>query len=225
MTFMLRRFISDEQMKAVQPPFFFSWFRPENLLCRMPADRKAIYITFDDGPIPEATPEALEILGKYNARATFFLVGDNIRKHPELLEMIRKEGHATGNHTYHHLNGWKTPPGAYVEDAARCASLLPTTLFRPPYGRFTPAQYWLLRKQYRFVLWSILTYDFDRKITREQCLDIALKYAGKGSVVVFHNHLKTLDKVRYALPRFLDHFAERGYSFEPLPEQRRPLSG
>ena len=190
MTFMLRRFISDEQMKAVQPPFFFSWFRPENLLCRMPADRKAIYITFDDGPIPEATPEALEILGKYNARATFFLVGDNIRKHPELLEMIRKEGHATGNHTYHHLNGWKTPPGAYVEDAARCASLLPTTLFRPPYGRFTPAQYWLLRKQYRF-----------------------------------HNHLKTLDKVRYALPRFLDHFAERGYSFEPLPEQRRPLSG
>jgi len=203
-------------MKPVRPPFFFQWFNPEYLVCEFPVDRKVIYLTFDDGPIPEATTEALDILKKSDARATFFLVGENVRKHPELLEAIQNNGHATGNHTFHHLNGWHTPPGAYLEDVRCCESLFSARLFRPPYGRFTPSQYLLLRKQYRFILWSVLTYDFDPRTNAERCLKNAIDHSRGGSVVVFHNSLKTVEKVRYALPRFLDHFSELGYAFKSI---------
>ncbi|MCK9203153.1 MAG: polysaccharide deacetylase family protein [Bacteroidales bacterium] len=204
-------------MKSVKPPFFFKWFNPDNLVCEFPGGQKVIYLTFDDGPVPEATPEALDILEKFDARATFFLVGDNVRKNPDLLVEIQNKGHAIGNHTFHHLNGWHTPPGAYLDDVMRCQSFFTTRLFRPPYGRFTPSQYFLIRKHFRFVLWSALTYDFDRYTSAEQCLKYALEYSHCGSVVVFHNHLKTVDKVRYALPRFLEHFSDMGFTFHPIP--------
>jgi peptidoglycan-N-acetylglucosamine deacetylase len=205
-------------MNAVRPPFFFRWLSPEYILCDLPGKEKIIYLTFDDGPLPEATPEVVEILGKYAAKATFFMVGDNVTKHPDTFEMVREAGHATGNHTYHHLNGWHTSPGAYIEDVNRCKDLFETRLFRPPYGRFTPSQYFLLRKDFRFILWSVLTCDFQRHTTPEQCLAKAIGHSQVGSIVVFHDNPKSIEKVRYALPRYLEHFLELGYRFETLNE-------
>jgi len=210
-------------IKPVQPPFFFNWFNPEHLVCGFPVNQKILYLTFDDGPIPEATPETLDILLKYGAKATFFLVGDNVRKYPSLYQMIVQHGHAVGNHTFHHLNGWHTPAGAYLEDVVRCGPYFQTRLFRPPYGRFTPAQYFLLRKQFRFVLWSVLTYDFDKTTTAKQCLQTALDHSREGSVVVFHNNLKSIERVRYALPRFLDYFSSQGYAFRPILQEVDPI--
>lgn len=204
-------------MKSVNAPFFLRWLSPRHLVCDLPNEEQIVYLTFDDGPIPEVTPEILSILDRYNVKATFFMVGDNVKKNPEVFEQVRKGNHAIGNHTFHHLNGWKSPPGAYLEDVTRCESYFQTTLFRPPYGRFTPSQYLLLHKQYRFILWSVLTWDFDRNTSPEECLQYALQYTRSGSVVVFHDSIKAIEKVRYALPRFLDHCLNSGYRFETIP--------
>ena len=200
-------------MKAVKPPFFYRWLSPGYLVCEFPVSEKVIYLTFDDGPIPEATPGILEILARYNAKATFFMVGDNVRKYPEVFRQVVDQGHATGNHTFHHLNGWKTTSGLYLDDVSRCAELVPSRLFRPPYGKFTPMQYLLLKKDYRFILWSVLTYDFHRHTSGEQCLQNAVNNTKPGSIVVFHDNLKAIDNVNYALPRFLEHFSNLGFRF------------
>jgi len=182
----------------------------------MASTEKIIYLTFDDGPIPETTPEILSILKNHQLQATFFCVGDNVRKHPEIFEMVRSEGHSIGNHSFSHLNGWRTPPGAFVENIHRCNEYFKTNLFRPPYGRFTFSQYMLLRKEFRFILWSLLTRDFRSSTTREKCLSNAIDNSQAGSIVVFHDSLKAVENVRYALPRFLDHFLEKGYRFEGI---------
>ncbi len=200
-------------------PFFIKWLCPRYILCEIPGDEKVIYLTFDDGPVPEATPEVLDILNKYHVKATFFMVGDNVRKHPEIFDRVLKDGHAAGNHTFHHLNGWHTSPGAYIEDVYRCRAYFETRLFRPPYGRFSPSQFLLLRKDFRFILWSVLTYDFHRHTTPEQCLKNAIDHTGSGSIVVFHDSPKAMEKVRYTLPRFLEHFGELGYRFLGLNDQ------
>jgi peptidoglycan/xylan/chitin deacetylase (PgdA/CDA1 family) len=204
-------------MRSARPPFFYRWLSPKYLVCDLPGPDKVIYLTFDDGPIPEATPEILNILDQHGAKATFFMVGDNVRKNPEICQAVLAGGHAAGNHTFHHLSGWRTSPGAYLYDVERCSELLPSRLFRPPYGRFTPSQYLLLRKKYRFILWSVLTWDFDRHTSPEQCLQIAVENTSAGSVVVFHDSLKSIEKVRYALPRFLEHFSQRGFDFRTIP--------
>lgn len=200
----------------IRPPWIIRLLSGKNLVCSMPREGNKVYITFDDGPVPEVTPEVLRILGEYRATATFFMVGENVRKHPELVEKVRSEGHATGNHTFHHLNGWRTPPAAYVEDVNRCDDLLHTTLFRPPYGRLTPSQYLLLRKKYRIILWSVLTKDYSKTTSPETCLDIAKSYTGPGSVVVFHDSIKAREKVLYALPRYLEYLAQNNYSTQTL---------
>ena len=198
------------------PPFFLRWLSPQYLVCDLAGPEKVIYLTFDDGPIPGVTPEVLDILAGYGAKATFFMVGDNVRRYPDVFGRVKEEGHAVGNHTFHHLNGWHTSPGLYMDDVYHCREYFDTKLFRPPYGRFTPSQYFLLRKDFRFILWSVLTYDFHRKTSPEQCLKNAITHTGNGSVVVFHDSLKSLDNVRYALPRFLEHFMALGYRFETL---------
>ena len=203
-------------MSNVRPPFFFRWLSPDYLVCDLPVNKKVIYLTFDDGPIPEATPEVLGILGKYDARATFFMVGDNVRKFPGVFNQVKQEGHAIGNHTFHHLNGWRTSPGAYLHDVHRCREYFETSLFRPPYGRFTPSQYLLLRKDYRFILWSVLTYDYRRDTSPEQCLKNSIDHTSAGSIVVFHDSIKSMTNLNYALPRFLEHFRTRGYRFESI---------
>ncbi|MGE5424410.1 MAG: polysaccharide deacetylase family protein, partial [Syntrophothermus sp.] len=140
-------------MYSVEPPFFFRFFNPDYLSSSYPPGNNKVYLTFDDGPVPEVTPQVLNILAQHQAKATFFCVGDNVRKHRSLFEEVVAAGHSVGNHTFHHLNGWKTPPALYAEDVNRCRDYFQTNLFRPPYGRYTPSQYFLLRKEYKIILW------------------------------------------------------------------------
>jgi peptidoglycan/xylan/chitin deacetylase (PgdA/CDA1 family) len=200
----------------IAPPFFFRFFSPDHLVFRLPGTEKVLYLTFDDGPVPEVTPAVLEILSARKIPATFFCLGSQALKYPEILAQVKEADHAIGNHTFHHLNGWKTPPAAYVEDVTRCESLFRTRLFRPPYGKFTPSQYLLLRKRYLFVLWSVLTYDFHRRVSKEQCLELAVRYTQPGSIIVFHDSIKAQKNLLYALPGFLDAMLEKGYIFRSL---------
>lgn len=175
-----------------------------------------IFLTFDDGPIPGITPEVLSILDKYKARATFFCVGDNAAKHHDVYRQIQQAGHATGNHTFHHLNGWKTTAEAYVEDVALCSRVIQSSLFRPPYGRIRPSVIQQLKKEYRIVMWSVLTGDYDRNLQPEKVLRNAIENTTSGSIVVFHDSLKAADNMLYALPRFLDYFSEKACRFSVI---------
>lgn len=185
-------------------------------LWHVPSKEKVLYLTFDDGPIPEITPWVLETLEKWQAKATFFCVGDNVRKHPGIFQQLLAAGHSTGNHTFNHLNGWKTPAPLYLENIEKCRELLPAKLFRPPYGSITPAQARQLRKQYRIVMWDVLSWDFNTRISPERCLQNVLANARLGSIVVMHDSLKAAPNMKYALPRVLQHFSALGYRFEGL---------
>ncbi|MCX6252058.1 MAG: polysaccharide deacetylase family protein [Bacteroidetes bacterium] len=196
--------------------FLAFFFNKEHLICELDTNEKVIYLTFDDGPIPEVTPDILRILKERNCKATFFCIGDNARKYPEILEKILLEGHGVGNHSFHHLNGWKTPTKDYIEDVHRCNSCFSTLLFRPPYGRFTLKQYYILRKKYRFILWSALTGDYSSRVSPQQCLKNATDHTRPGSIIVFHDNLKAKDNVLFTLPRYLDYFLEKGYRFEKI---------
>ncbi|UZR92836.1 polysaccharide deacetylase family protein [Chondrinema litorale] len=185
---------------------------------------KTIYLTFDDGPIPEMTPEILDLLKTYNAKATFFCVGDNIQKHPEIYQRILKEKHSTGNHTFNHLNGWNTPDTNYFENVNLCNSIIDkyavkdncSKLLRPPYGRIKQSQIKQLKAKYEIIMWDVLTGDFAASISPESCLNKAIKYTESGSIVVFHDNLKAKKNLDYALPRYLEHFTQAGYSFKGL---------
>jgi peptidoglycan/xylan/chitin deacetylase (PgdA/CDA1 family) len=203
-------------MFSVRLPLLLRVFDGKYFTGTIPASGKVICLTFDDGPDPEVTPGVLEILKERNLPATFFCVGENVKKYPELFAKVSGAGHAVGNHTYHHLNGWKTPPAEYFEDVMRCNEYVKTCLFRPPYGKITPGQYFLLRKQFRIILWSVLSGDYHPGISKEQCLLNAVTYTRPGSIVLFHDSLKAKDNIFYALPRFLDHFLSEGYRFEML---------
>jgi len=177
---------------------------------------KKIYLTFDDGPHPVATPFVLDELKKYNARATFFCIGKNVENNPELYARILAEGHQTGNHTQNHLNGWKTADEAYLSDVRLAARNIQSTLFRPPYGRIRSRQARRLN-EYKIVMWDVLSGDFDLTITKEACLQNVLKFTSSGSIVVFHDSGKAWDKLRYSLPLMLEHFSKKEYKFLPIP--------
>lgn len=172
-----------------------------------------IYLTFDDGPIPEVTPWVLEQLKKYNAKATFFCIGDNVRKHPDIFNAIIAEGHSIGNHTFHHLNGWKTRTEEYLQDVEAAEvefnktifnSNQPSKLFRPPYGKMTSAQAKkITEKGYKIIMWDVLSADFDPTISEEKCLKNVVNNIKPGSIVVFHDSLKAEEKLKYVLPEFL----------------------
>lgn len=185
-------------------------------LWRMPALDKCIYLTFDDGPVPEVTPWVLEQLQKFNAAATFFCVGDNIRKHPETFQQVISAGHTIGNHTYHHLNGWETPVEDYIRNMNLAEELYPTGLFRPPYGRIKMKQVRLIMPQRRIVMWSVLTRDYSSSLSPEKCLKNAVKNTKPGSIVLFHDSLKAQKNLNYVLPRYLEYFSGLGYRFEKL---------
>jgi len=201
----------------IKPPFIFRFFDQKYLTCFIPSDEKIIYLTFDDGPIPEVTPLVIDILEERNIKATFFCVGDNVKKYPEIFTQVMKAGHIIGSHTFHHLNGWKTPPAEYYEDVMRCEELFRTNLFRPPYGKLSPSQYFLLRKKYKIILWSVLSGDYRSANTKKKCLSTVLTHTGSGSIVVFHDSLKAKDNMLFALPRFIDYFLSKGYRFASLP--------
>lgn len=177
---------------------------------------KVLYLTFDDGPTPESTPTILEILQRYGAKATFFCVGDNIRKFPQLVDTIIDEGHKIGSHTYNHLSGWTTTNRTYYSNIHKAADLVDSRLFRPPYGRITPNQSKQISKDYRIVMWDVLSGDFDKNITADQCYHNVINNSKPGSVVVFHDSKKTTSLVSKVLPRVLEFFDANGYQFDSI---------
>jgi peptidoglycan/xylan/chitin deacetylase (PgdA/CDA1 family) len=192
-----------------------SWL-PE-VISHIPTTENVLFLTFDDGPHPHITPWVLNLLHMYDAKATFFLVGARVDKNKTLVEEIMAAGHAVGNHTYHHLNGWRTPTAAYLTDTALCTQSVPSTLFRPPYGKLTTAQYVALKTNYKIVMWSCLTADYDPKINREQCLENAKKGCSKGSIIVFHDSEKALKNLEYTLPKLLEYASDKGFRFKAIP--------
>lgn len=190
------------------------------LVWRKETERKSIFLTFDDGPIPEATPWVLDTLKSYNAKATFFCVGHNVEKHPGIFQRLVKEGHSVGNHTYHHLNGWKTGSTTYLKDYLQCESLfhehgVKTSLFRPPYGRITLKQSKYLKAK-QIIMWDVLSGDFSKKTDPEVMLQKCILYSQPGSIVVFHDSVKAFKNLEFILPEYLNHFAQQGYQFLKL---------
>lgn len=202
-------------MYLVKTPKFVQTLLPQ-FLWKVPTQDKVLFLSFDDGPIPEVTPWVLEQLRDYDARATFFCVGDNVRKHPDLYKQVQAAGHATGNHTYHHLNGWEEDNIRYFHNVRNAARLTSSRLFRPPYGRLKPRQVQFLQRHYNIVMWDVLSGDFDPELSDEQCLSNVVDHAGPGSIVVFHDSLKASQKLHYVLPRVLEHFHAKGFRFEAI---------
>jgi peptidoglycan/xylan/chitin deacetylase (PgdA/CDA1 family) len=195
------------------------WLRllmPGELIWQMPAFEKVLYLTFDDGPVPGVTNETLGILQCFNAKATFFCVGDNVRKHPETYSKIIDSGHSVGNHTFHHLNGWKTPTEYYIRDVQQCAALVDSNLFRPPYGRITRRQAMSLSKDFKIIMWSVLSGDFDPSVTTDQCFKNIVKPARPGSIIVMHDNEKSAGTMLKALPQMLEYFRSKGFRFLKL---------
>jgi peptidoglycan/xylan/chitin deacetylase (PgdA/CDA1 family) len=186
-------------------------------LWEMPKDGGKVYLTFDDGPHPEATPLALDMLAAAGAKASFFCIGDNVRKYPEIYQRILAEGHRVGNHSFHHLNGWKTSDSDYLEDIRKASELIDSPIFRPPYGRIRRSQIRALRNTgMRPVMWSLLSGDFDLKLSEEKCAENVLRNLAPGHIVVFHDSQKALQKIKYALPLVLQLISERGWVAEKL---------
>ncbi|HXB11799.1 MAG TPA: polysaccharide deacetylase family protein [Bacteroidia bacterium] len=186
-------------------------------LCRInESDKKVAYLTFDDGPIPEVTPTILDILSKYGVKATFFCVGDNVRKHPEIFQRLIKEGHTIGNHTFHHMDGWKASDENYISDIAQCAELVKSNLFRPPYGRLKFSQYKRVKEKYKIVLWDVLSGDYDMSLSGQKCFEIVKKNTRPGSILVFHDNIKAQNKISELLTKTLDYMGDSGYMLKPL---------
>jgi peptidoglycan-N-acetylglucosamine deacetylase len=185
----------------------------------MPGSQKAIYLTFDDGPHPLITPFVLDELNKYNAKATFFCIGKNVLENPLVFKRILTEGHTIGNHTYDHLDGWKTENAKYLQNIIKARKYIDSNLFRPPYGRITGNQQRYLMKMdkpFKVIMWSVLSGDFDKGITPEQCCKTVLKHTKSGSVIVFHDSEKANERMSYTLPIILNYFSEKGYVFEKI---------
>lgn len=215
-----------------------------NYTWSLSAEKKVIYLTFDDGPHPEITPWVLRLLEKYKAKATFFCVGDNIKKYPAVFEQILHQNHRIGNHTFNHLNGWKTKNNIYFDNIERTeeifrakseiirkfksqisnpkfqtikAKTLNSKLFRPPYGKIKPSQAKaLLQQDYQIIMWDVLSGDFDQNTSKEQCLKNTIKHIQNGSIVVFHDSEKAFKNLEYVLPEFLEYFSEKGFEFYGL---------
>jgi peptidoglycan-N-acetylglucosamine deacetylase len=182
--------------------------------------RPVVYLTFDDGPHPVATPFVLEQLRKYAAKATFFCIGKNVIEHPGIYQQILEEGHHTGNHTHNHLNGWKTGTDKYMENILAAREYIPSPLFRPPYGRITPFQVRHLKKlipNAQVIMWDVLSADFDTEKTGEVCVQNVVFKAKAGSIIVFHDSTKAWDRLEYALPRVLEYFHKQGLAMEAIP--------
>jgi peptidoglycan/xylan/chitin deacetylase (PgdA/CDA1 family) len=187
------------------------------MVTHIPGTENKIFLTFDDGPTPGITNRVLAFLSRYNARATFFCTGENVAACPDLFRQIEISGHLTGNHGYKHLNGWATKKSVYIEDCYKAAGKIPNRIFRPPYGRITPWQYSVLKKDFIIYLWTALSWDFHPMVNPEHCLKITTKSLKPGAILVFHDTEKASSKLMYTLPRLLELGLEQGYQFEVLP--------
>ncbi|MEM9546954.1 MAG: polysaccharide deacetylase family protein [Bacteroidota bacterium] len=175
-----------------------------------------VYLTFDDGPVPEATPWVLDQLKAKNVKATFFCVGENVKKYPEIYQRVLDEGHAVGNHTYNHLNAWKTNYTEYQQNVEDAAKWVDSSLFRPPYGRLSPGLIRSLKNKYNIVMWDVLSGDFDTSISAQECLTNVKDNAKEGSIIVFHDSIKAIDKLRFVLPSVISFFEEKGMEMDKI---------
>ena len=211
-----------------QPAKWLRWLYPK-ATWRMDSSEKAVYLTFDDGPIPESTPFLLETLTRYGVKATFFVVGENVRKYPELFRQIVERGHQIGNHTNHHLGSFKHWTVTYLIDTYECQLLIKgeaslsgeksegtMPLFRPPHGWMRHSIYYWLSKRYRIVMWDLVTRDYSKWLTADDVYDNVRRYARNGSIVTFHDSLKSIDKLRTALPRSIEWLQAEGYEFKTI---------
>jgi len=196
-----------------QPAIFLRWLFP-HALWRMDRHQKSVYLTFDDGPIPEATPFILDTLDHFNAKATFFMVGENAVKYPHLLDEVRQRGHQIGNHTYNHLSGMRHFTWTYLANIKKADEVLHTRLFRPPHGWIRTVQYRVLRHVgIKVVMWDVVTRDYSRLLTADDVLNNVKRYTRPGSIITFHDSLKSIDKLKHALPEALAWLQEQGYEF------------
>ncbi len=210
--------ISHCMLYLVKTPWWIKkWLYP-GYRWSMPGNQKKIYLTFDDGPHPTITPLVLDLLRQYNAQATFFCIGHNVADHPEIYKRILLEGHATGNHTHNHLNGWKTKDADYIDNVLQASKYIDSHLFRPPYGRITRFQARLAAEKMglQIIMWSVLSADFDTTITAQKCWRNVQKATAKGSIVVFHDSEKALERMQFALKATLEHFSAMGFVFAKL---------
>jgi len=213
-------------MYLVKSPLLLKWFYSA-LTWNKSRSEKIVYLTFDDGPIPNVTDFVLNTLNFFAIKATFFCIGDNIIKHPEIFERLKNEGHAIGNHTFNHLNGWKTDDHTYIQNLLKCQELTQTHLFRPPFGRIKQSQIHKLRAELNgrkhevspsvdIIMWDVLSGDFDTAISPEKCYHNVIKYTENGSIIVFHDSIKAFDRLAYALPKAIEYLLNEGYEFRTL---------
>ncbi|TCO28928.1 peptidoglycan/xylan/chitin deacetylase (PgdA/CDA1 family) [Pedobacter psychrotolerans] len=218
-------------MYLIKSPLLLKWYYP-SLLWNKSRTEKVIYLTFDDGPIPNVTDFVLKTLKAFHAKATFFCIGDNIVKHPEVYAKVINDGHAIGNHTFNHLKGWKTDDETYIQNTLKCQQLTQTNLFRPPYGRIKKSQIRSLESlvisqqsdsrlptqdsQLKIVMWDVLSGDFDINLSPEKCYQNVINHTENGSIIVFHDSLKAFDRLEYTLPLVLKYFTEKGFTFSTL---------
>ncbi len=201
-----------------QPAIFLRWLFP-HALWRMDHHQKSVYLTFDDGPIPEATPFILDTLDRFNAKATFFMVGENAVKYPHLLEEVRRRGHQIGNHTFNHLSGMRHFTWTYLANIKKADEILHTRLFRPPHGWIRTVQYRVLRHVgIKVVMWDVVTRDYSRLLTAEDVLQNVIRYTRPGSIITFHDSLKSIEKLKHALPEALAWLQEQGYEFRIIEQ-------
>jgi peptidoglycan/xylan/chitin deacetylase (PgdA/CDA1 family) len=201
-----------------QPPFMLRWAYP-GAVWRLNKISKTVYLTFDDGPIPDVTPWVLEVLKQENVKATFFCVGENVEKHLEIYNAILKDGHRVGNHSFHHIRGRLFKLNDYLEDVQKAADFISSNLFRPPYGSLTIGQYNALKKNYKIIFWDVLTEDYNQDKTPEDCLNNVKKFTRNGSVIVFHDSIKAAERLRYFLSAAIQHLKQQGYAFGLIDEK------
>ena len=175
-----------------------------------------VYLTFDDGPVPEATPWVLDVLKSKGIKVTFFCVGENVEKYPEIYHRIIEEGHSVGNHTYNHWNGWKTDNHTYRTNVSKAAGVIDSSIFRPPYGKLSPGVVSELKSKYDIIMWDVLSGDFDASLTAEECLANVKNNAKKGSIIVFHDSIKAIKKLKIVLPQVIEFFAAKGIVMDKI---------
>jgi peptidoglycan/xylan/chitin deacetylase (PgdA/CDA1 family) len=204
----------------VKTPWLIKKIFYPKYLWHIPTKEKKIYLTFDDGPHPEATTFVLDQLQKYNAKATFFCIGKNVAAYPEIYKTILFKGHSAGNHTQDHVNGWKSEDELYFNNIFLASKVIDSKLFRPPYGKITgfQAKQVMEKMNYKIVMWSVLSGDFDKNLTMEDCYRNVIKAVTPGAIIVFHDSEKSFPTLKYVLPKVLDYFLQKGYAFENLNE-------
>ena len=199
-----------------QPPLLYRILFTEGVWRIKRKRRKVVYLTFDDGPIPEVTPWVLDLLDHYGIKATFFMVGDNVRRHPELLEEIKKRGHSWGNHTMNHLQGFKERSHIYLRNIKEADDLIDSPLYRPPHGIMRWGQAKVIKDHFNIIMYDLVTRDYSKKLNGEQVLHNVKRFARNGSIIVFHDSLKAERNLRYALPRAIEWLKNEGYEFAPI---------